>query len=105
MFRKLRLLYSYSSYEGITKLKDVFPELRNLSYDELGDRWKQLGVNLYSEKITPVNKLVRLTMPFAIILIILMFIFIPFNFLITGTWTYKISKGIIYNWFKSLKLI
>ena len=44
--------------------------------------------------------------PFALIIMALMFIFIPINFLITGNWGYSISKinPILLNWFRSLRL-
>lgn len=48
----------------------------------------------------------RFTLPIAVIAIIILILFLPINFLITGRWTYK-NSGItllILNWFSALKI-
>lgn len=106
MYRKLKRTWSHNDANYIPKFKEVFPELNKVSSEEMCDRWIELGVDFYTDEKTPVNKLMRLTMPFAIILMILMLIGMPFCFLITGKWTYPLSeKNTILNWFRSLKLL
>lgn len=64
------------------------------------------SIDFYTEEQTPVKPLIRLTLPFAIILMILMLICSPILFIITGNWKYPLTKdNRILNWFRSLKLI
>lgn len=106
MFRKLKRVWSYSNNCYIPKFNEIFPELNKISYEEMCDRWRRLGIDFYTEKQTPVKPLIRLTLPFAIILMILMLICSPILFIITGNWKYPLTEdNRILNWFRSLKLI
>ena len=106
MYRKLKRVWSHNDMNFIPRFYDTFPELRNVSTEDLCDRWINLGLDYYTQKPEPVQPWIRLTLPFAIILMILMFIMIPVVFLFTGNWGYNISKNPrIYNWFKSLRLL
>jgi hypothetical protein len=58
-----------------------------------------------SRELKPVNIFLRLTAPFAIILMLLMFLFLPFWFMIIGRWSYTLSsRNIIHRWFEALRL-
>lgn len=58
------------------------------------------------KKKTHVNFWTRLTLPFAMILFLIMFFGLPFCFLIHGEWGYQMGeKNRILNWFKSLKIL
>jgi hypothetical protein len=106
MYRKLKRVWSNHSANYIPKFREVFPELNKVSNEEMADRWIKLGINFYAENITPVNVFTRLTLPFAIILMILMFIGLPVVFLATGSWRYSLGeKNRILNWFRSLGLL
>lgn len=106
IFRKLRRVWSHNDMNYIHGFYDKFPELRNISTEELCDRWIDLGIDFYTEKKTPVKPLIRLTLPFAILVMIFMFLGLPILFLITGNWSYDLPKNPkIYNWFKSLRLL
>ena len=106
MFRKLKRVWSYNTYKSIPNFMETFPELNKISYSELCERWKSLGVTLYTEELTIVSKWNRLTLPFALILMLLMFIGLPFVFMITGKWSYGHGKNSrILNWFRSLNLM
>ncbi len=83
MYRKLKRTWSHNDANYIPKFKEVFPELNKVSSEEMCDRWIELGVDFYTDEKTSVNKLMRLTMPFAIILMILMLIGVPFCFTLT----------------------
>lgn len=105
MFKKLQRTWSHNDAHYIPKFHQVFPELKKISSEEMCNRWIELGFEFYEEKRTPVNPLMRLTLPFAIILLILMFICLPIVFLITGRWAYPLSKkNRILNWFRALRL-
>lgn len=105
MYRKLKRTWSHNDLNYIPKLKKVFPELSKIDSEEMADRFIELGLDFYTEEKTPVPLWLRLTMPFALLIMILMFIAIPINFLIIGQWGYSLSeKNRLLNWFRSLKL-
>ena len=106
MYRKLKRTWSHNDLNYIPKFKELFPELSKVDNEELADRFIELGLDFYTEVRNPVKILTRFTLPFALIIMALMFIFIPINFLITGNWGYSISKSnpILLNWFRSLRL-
>lgn len=106
MFRKLKRTWRYNDANHVPRFKEIFPELNKISSEEMRDRFIDLGIDFYTEKQTPVKPLIRLTLPFAIILMILMLICSPILFIITGNWKYPLTKdNRILNWFRSLKLI
>lgn len=105
MYRKLKRTWSHSYGNYIPRFKQVFPELNKISTEEMCDRWIELNVEFYSEEETPVKFWMRLTLPFAIILLLLMLICLPIVFLITGKWSYPLTeKNTILNWFRALRL-
>lgn len=106
LYRKLKRVWSHNDLNYIPKFRDVFPELRKVDSEELADRFIDLGLDFYTEKETPVKPWIRITLPFALIFMLLMFIVVPFKFMVTGKWSYSLGeKNYIYNWFKSLKLL
>lgn len=106
MYRKLKRTWSHNDANYIPKFREVFPELNKVSSEEMCDRWIELGVDFFTDEKTPVKAWMRFTLPFAITLMILMLIGIPFVFLITGKWTYPLGeKNRILNWFRSLRLL
>lgn len=106
MYRKLKRVWSHNDMNYIPRFYEKFPELRNVSTEDLCDRWIDLGIDYYTQKSTPVNPWIRLTLPFALVLMILMFFALPIVFLFTGEWGYSHSENSrIFNWFKSLKLL
>jgi len=105
MYRKLKRTWSHNNLNYIPNFFKVFPELSKLDDEELVDRFGELGVDFFSEEKTPVRLWVRLTLPFALLTFIIMFIGIPFVFIFTGKWGYNIgNKNYVLNWFKSLGL-
>lgn len=106
MYRKLKRVWSHGYANYIPNFDKVFPELKKITSEEMCDRFRELGLEFYAEKQTPVKPLIRITMPFAIALMLLMFVGIPFVFLITGKWSYPLSdKNRILNWLRSLRLL
>ena len=105
MNRKLKRTYTYGSLNLIPGFKKNFPEIKHVDNEELAQRFYKLGLDFYTEEKTKVSPLIRWTMPFAIITIILMFAGIPINFLFTGHWGYNLSKNNkLLNWFRALRL-
>lgn len=71
----------------------------------MADRFIELGLDFYTEEKTPVPIWLRLTMPFAFIVMLLMLIGTPINFLITGNWGYSLGeKNRLLNWFRAVRL-
>lgn len=105
MYRKLKRAWSNGYANRIPRLKEVFPEISHLDNEELRDRFIDLNLEFYCEKVKPVPVLLRLTLPFAIIVFLLMIISLPVVFLITGRWSYSLGdKNRILNWFRALGL-
>ena len=106
VFRKLKRVWSHNDMNYIPKFRETFPELNKVSSEEMCDRWVSLGIDFYTEEKTEVSGWIRLTLPFALILFVLMFIGLPFVFIITGKWSYgNGDKSRILNWFRALKLV
>ncbi|MFD2921999.1 hypothetical protein ACFS6H_19925 [Terrimonas rubra] len=106
MYRKLKRTWSFGYANYIPKFKETFPELSKVDGEELCERFIKLKMNFYYEEETPVKPWIRITLPFALISMIIMIICLPVCFLVTGKWSYPLGKkSIILNWFRSLRLI
>lgn len=105
IYRKLKRTWTHNNANYIPRLKEVFPELKGVSSEELADRFIELDLDFYYEEKTPVSPLIRITMPFAVLLFLLMMLFIPVKFLFTGSWGYSLGgENRILNWFRVLKI-
>lgn len=105
IYRKLKRVWSYNNMNYIKGFREEFPELKNVDSEELSDRFARLRIDWFQEVKQEVSIWVRLTLPFALILIILMAISLPFKFMITGIWGYELGGMKLYNWFKQLRLV
>lgn len=104
IYRKLKRTWSHS-YAHLPQLKKVFPELSKLNNEPIAKFFIDLKMDFYYEEETPVKAWVRITLPFAIILMLLMLLLSPIVFMFTGKWGYSMGKkNRILNWFKSLRL-
>lgn len=105
IYRKLKRTHTFGYTNFIPGFREAFPELSKLDSSELADRLNSLNLDFYYEKKTAVHPLIRLTLPFAILLFIIMFLSIPLVFMLTGHWGYPLGKNNrILNWFKSLNM-
>jgi hypothetical protein len=106
MYRNLKRTWTHGDINYIPKFVETFPELKKIPSEEMCDRFRKLKLDFYTEEKKPVPQLLRFTMPFAIILMFLMLIGVPFLFLITGEWKYPLGeKNRILNWFRALRLL
>ena len=88
MFTELKRVSSCGYINYIPKFKETFPELKNVSGEDMADRFRKLGVEFYTTERKPVSLLVRFTMPFAFI---------------TGKWRYDLENNIkLLNWFDAV---
>ena len=85
VFRKLKRVRTHGYANHIPNFDKVFPELKHLYGEELGERFNKLGLDFYTENRTPVKLLVRITLPFGILVWIIMFLSLPIKFMIDGT--------------------
>ena len=67
MFTELKRVYSQGYMNYVPNFQKTFPELKNLTREELADRFKSLGVEFYTAERKPIPILIRLTMPFAFV--------------------------------------
>lgn len=106
IYKKLHRTWSHNSANYIPRFTEVFPELSKIDSEELHNRFIKLKIDFFYEEKTPVNMCVRLTLPFAFITMLLMFIGLPILFLITGKWNYSLGdENRLLNWFRSLHLL
>lgn len=105
IYRKLKRTW-VNGYETLPpKFMEVFPELSKIHSEDLADRLIDLKMDFYYEEKTPVKWWIRLTLPIALLLMGLMLVMLPINFLITGHWGYSLRQdNRLLNWFKSLKI-
>lgn len=105
LYRKLKRTWSHNSIHYIPGFRKAFPELSKVDDEEMANRFADLGIDFYTEEKAPVPLMMRLTLPIALILFVLMLIWLPIQFIITGKWGYALKKeNKILNWFKALKL-
>lgn len=105
IYTKLRRTWTRNDINYIPEFIDKFPELKHLSSEELCGRFSELGVNFYEVKKSSVKWYVRLTLPFALILMLGMLVTMPIKFIVTGHWKYSFGKNnYAYDLFKSLKI-
>ena len=105
LYKKLKRTWSNGYANYVPNFKKVFPELKKLTSEELCDRFIELQMDFYHEEKAPTPLLIRLTMPFAVILFVVMLVGVPFNYLATGRWGYSLGKdNKILNWFRSVGL-
>ena len=108
MYRKIKRTWSHNeaNYEFRRVFREAFPELQKLDGEELCDRLQSMGLEYYTQKTVPVKWWVRLTLPFGILVFASMLLFIPINFMLTGSFNYNLGKkNFIFNWFRALHLI
>jgi len=87
-------------YWAAIELKDRLPELKNADTEMIADNLRGSKLNFYSrsEKKTPFW--IRVTLPFAVICLLLLFLFMPINYFITGEWGYELE--FFANWMRKL---
>ena len=108
VFRKLERTWSHNNccWYLERELKKAFPELKQLRSEELCDRFAEMNIDFYETVREKASPLIRLTLPFAIIVILLMIVGMPILFMIRGYWGFTLKDSSrLFNWFKALKLV
>jgi hypothetical protein len=87
-------------YWTAIELKKSLPQLKGVPVDDIVDNLRGSRLGIVSEDSVPKPFWVRLTLPFGIVLILILLICLPIKFMITGTWRYKYVW--VSNWLTSL---
>lgn len=87
-------------YFAALELKNAIPELKKTNTELLEDDLRGSNLEFYETKQKKVPILIRFTMPFAFITLILLICVMPLAFMITGRWGYHFQW--INNWFRSV---
>lgn len=83
--------------------KYSIPLLNNIDIDELDKIISKLPYDFYKkDEAIKVNIWLRLTLPFVLVVMILLIVFMPIKFIFTGRWRY--APNIFIKWFKLLDL-
>lgn len=77
------------------ELKNRIPELKKIDCEIIADKLRGSNLEFYKTVEMETPFFIRLTLPFAVIFFLLLLIFMPINYFITGEWGYKIE------WFKN----
>lgn len=103
MFTELKRVYSHGYMNYVPKFKETFPELKDISSEDLADRFRELGVEFYTAERKPIPIIIRLTMPFAFVTLIAMLALLPLHYFITGKWRYDLKdNNKLMNWFDAV---
>lgn len=81
-------------------LQDRIPQLKGTDSEMIADNLRGCKLEFYSKEKLETSIWIRLTLPFALILLALAIIFSPINYIFCGRWGYKaIWFG---NWIRAL---
>ena len=87
-------------YWTAMELKKYLPELKGSYVDDIENHLRGSGLGIVKEESVPRPIWARLSLPFALVFLLLLFVTMPIKFMITGTWGYKWQW--LSNWFRSL---
>jgi hypothetical protein len=82
------------------ELKKRIPELEQCDAEYLTSKLRGSNIQFYKTEKRETPLLIRLTLPFAIILFSVLFLLLPIKYVITGRWGYKVEW--LQNWLRSL---
>jgi hypothetical protein len=82
------------------ELQKRMPELNYVNSDIIVDRLRGSGITFYEQESVPSPLWLRLTLPFGLIAMLVLFLLLPVNYMICGRWGYKWEW--LINWFRAL---
>jgi len=97
-FKQRRIDYNSVAFE----LQNRIPELKKCNADDIVDRLRGSDLEFYKKEKIETPLIIRFTLPFALIFMLILLIGMPIKYIISGKWGYRIDW--INNWFKSLGL-
>ncbi len=87
-------------YFTAIELKRILPELKNSYTETIEDNLRHSDLEFYYKEKVKSPFWIRLTLPFALLVMLTLFILMPINYIITGHWGYKFVP--LTNWLRSL---
>jgi hypothetical protein len=87
-------------YSVAIDLKRRIPDLKHVDYEWIADHLKGSNLLFYRQEKAPIPFYMRLTLIPALVVLVILFIGLPINYLITGYWRYNWLW--LKNWFTSL---
>jgi len=97
IYWRLRKLDYYST---ACELQKIFPELNEQNVGRIEAGLAGRNLEFYKTEKVRTKFAMRLTLPFWCIVVIVLLIFTPIHYVITGHWGYRIKW--IQNWIKAL---
>lgn len=82
------------------ELKRAIPELKDSDTDRLASYIRSSKLNFYEQEKAPTSRWMRITLPFGLIAMLILFILMPINYMIVGQWGYKWRW--LTNWLRAL---
>lgn len=101
LFTQTKRVYSHGYLNYIPNFSEVFPELKGVGRDELAERFRKLGIIFYTIEKKPTSVLIRLTMPFAVLVLIGLTLLMPIHYLVVGRWRYQAGTK-LFNWLEAV---
>lgn len=101
LFTQTKRVYSHGYLNYIPNLYKVFPELKGVGSEELAKRFQKLGIVFYTIEEKPASVFIRMTMPFAVLVLISLIILMPIHYLVVGRWRYKTGTK-LFNWIEAV---
>lgn len=90
-------------YNTAFVLKNRISELKNVDADYISDCLRGSDLEFYKKELIKTPILIRLTLPFALIIMLILLIGLPVNYIICGKWGYKWKW--LSNWLRMLGIL
>ena len=87
-------------YMAAMELKKRIPELKNVDSETITSQLRGSNLQFYKQESIPTPIWVRFTIPFGLIVMLILFLMMPVNYIIVGKWGYKWQW--LTNWFRAL---
>lgn len=89
-------------YNTASELQKRIPELKKVDVEIITSHLRGSNLDFYKQEKKPIKLGIRLTLPFALIVMLILIILTPINYLITGRWSYRMLW--LLNWLKALRI-
>jgi hypothetical protein len=84
------------------ELRKRIPELKGRDIEMITDNLRGSNLQFYLKESVPTPIWIRFTLPFCLIVILILFLMMPVNYIIVGKWGYKWQW--LSNWLRALGL-
>ncbi len=88
------------NFQVAIDLKKNIPELKNVSVEHLENNLNDTSLEFYALEKEVKPFWLRMTLPLAFLIWLILFVFLPINYIIIGRWGYRWEW--IKNWFSAL---